>query len=380
MTFARRLPIYLLVDSSSASALKRSEQAIRDFITSLSCDPQALETGYLSVITFASEARQIIPLTELIKVQLRPDQLSPAPSLRSGLMLLRECIEREVRRRTESSKGGFKTLVLIFSSEELTESDRLLADPDKLASFLRIDCGSDFDFRRLNEDLMNVIRSYQPGFDTEMAPESLPLASPPLPPPPPTLVSGHDDENSEPALDAYSRRLPIYVLVDISKSMAGAAMNEATQGLRTLIDDLRMSPRCLETAHISVIVFDQNAQQVNPLTEVIEFQLPPLRMTTEAVPENAFRFLSQCIQRDVRESTPESKGDWKPAVFLFTNGRRPDEFETEARLLQQTLYFLCVVGCGPDADFEMLRRVSEIVVPQASFTGDVVSRFFQITS
>jgi len=170
MTFARRLPIYLLVDTSSASALKRSEQAIRDFISSLRCDPQALETGHLSVITFASEARQIIPLTHLMAFQLQPGQLSPVHSLQSGLVLLRECIEREVRRRTESSKGDYKTLVLIFASEELTESDRLLADPDKLASFVRIDCGSDFDFGRLNEDLMGVIRSYQRSFDTEIAP------------------------------------------------------------------------------------------------------------------------------------------------------------------------------------------------------------------
>jgi len=162
--------------------------------------------------------------------------------------------------------------------------------------------------------------------------------------------------------------------------MAGAAKNEATQGIRTLIDGLRMSPQCLEAAHISVIVFNKKAQQVLPLTEMLEFQLPQLRMTPEAVPENAFRFLSQCIERDVRESTSESKGDWNPAVFLFTKGRLTKEFETEARLLQKSLYFLCVVACGPDANFDMLRRVSETVVPQASFTGDVVSRFFQITS
>jgi uncharacterized protein YegL len=59
MTFAPRLPIYLLVDTSSASALKRAEQAIAIFINEMRCDPQALETAHLSVITFFEMLRRV---------------------------------------------------------------------------------------------------------------------------------------------------------------------------------------------------------------------------------------------------------------------------------------------------------------------------------
>jgi uncharacterized protein YegL len=40
MALIRRLPIYLLVDTSNASALKRSEQAIAILIEEMRHDPQ----------------------------------------------------------------------------------------------------------------------------------------------------------------------------------------------------------------------------------------------------------------------------------------------------------------------------------------------------
>ena len=67
--YIRRLPVYLLIDCSGSMLGERIEavkQGIKSLVTELKGDPQALETAYLSVITFASTARQETALTELM--------------------------------------------------------------------------------------------------------------------------------------------------------------------------------------------------------------------------------------------------------------------------------------------------------------------------
>ena len=64
--YVRRLPIYLLIDTSGSmmgEPIEAVKQGIRTLITELKGDPQAVETAYLSVITFDSHARQLVPLT-----------------------------------------------------------------------------------------------------------------------------------------------------------------------------------------------------------------------------------------------------------------------------------------------------------------------------
>ena len=67
-SYVRRLPVYLLLDCSGSMVgepIEAVKQGVKALLQS-SRDPQALETAYLSVITFDSSARQIIPLTELM--------------------------------------------------------------------------------------------------------------------------------------------------------------------------------------------------------------------------------------------------------------------------------------------------------------------------
>ncbi|MBQ3447385.1 MAG: VWA domain-containing protein, partial [Synergistaceae bacterium] len=70
--YVRRLPVYLLLDCSGSmmgAPIEAVKQGITTLLSELKGDPQALETAYLSVITFESTARQVVPLTELIQFQ-----------------------------------------------------------------------------------------------------------------------------------------------------------------------------------------------------------------------------------------------------------------------------------------------------------------------
>ena len=70
--YIRRLPVYLLLDCSGSmmgEPIEAVRQGVKALLSELKGDPQALETAYLSVITFDSSARQVIPLTELMQFQ-----------------------------------------------------------------------------------------------------------------------------------------------------------------------------------------------------------------------------------------------------------------------------------------------------------------------
>ena len=60
----RRLPVYLLVDTSGSmhgEAIEAVRNGLQVLVSALRQDPYALDTAYLSVITFNSSAQQIIP-------------------------------------------------------------------------------------------------------------------------------------------------------------------------------------------------------------------------------------------------------------------------------------------------------------------------------
>ena len=71
----RRLPVYLLLDTSgsmSGEPIEALKNGVQLMISSLRQNPQAIETAYISIITFDTTAQQLMPLTDLASFQI-PD-------------------------------------------------------------------------------------------------------------------------------------------------------------------------------------------------------------------------------------------------------------------------------------------------------------------
>ncbi|MGH8473151.1 MAG: VWA domain-containing protein, partial [Gammaproteobacteria bacterium] len=63
----RRLPVYLVLDTSgsmSGEPIEAVKNGVQILVSTLRQDPYALETAFLSVITFDSSAKQVVPLTD----------------------------------------------------------------------------------------------------------------------------------------------------------------------------------------------------------------------------------------------------------------------------------------------------------------------------
>ena len=123
------------------------------------------------------------------------------------------------------------------------------------------------------------------------------------------------------------RRLPVYFVIDISESMVGEPIKQVEEGMRSIIQTLRTDPYALETVFVSVIAFAGKAQSIIPLTELYKFYPPEFPIGDGTSLGDALKFLMADIDKSVVKTTMEAKGDWKPLVFLFTDGVPTDSPE-----------------------------------------------------
>ncbi|MBD0370235.1 MAG: VWA domain-containing protein [Pyrinomonadaceae bacterium] len=177
-----------------------------------------------------------------------------------------------------------------------------------------------------------------------------------------------------------SRRLPVYLLLDCSGSMNGEPIEAVRAGVKALIADLKTDPQALETAYMSVITFAGSAQQVAPLTELMMFQEPHLDASGSTSLGEALTQLEQCVDREVKKSTPTQKGDWKPLVFLMTDGQPTDSWEQAADRIKQKRINIIACAAGPGADANLLKRITEEVVILNNLQPDTLKAFFKWVS
>ncbi len=177
------------------------------------------------------------------------------------------------------------------------------------------------------------------------------------------------------------RRLPVYLLVDTSGSMHGEAIEAVRNGLQVMLSALMQDPYALETAYLSVIAFDSSARQLTPLTELTSFQLPNLQANGMTAMGEALSLLADCIQREVVKGSAEQKGDWKPVVFLLTDGAPTDDLDRGINAIRQVKTGTFVVcAAGPGADTGTLKRITETVVSLDTADSSTLKSFFKWVS
>ncbi|ASJ70733.1 TerY-C metal binding domain-containing protein [Granulosicoccus antarcticus] len=162
------------------------------------------------------------------------------------------------------------------------------------------------------------------------------------------------------------RKFPIYLLVDVSESMAGDALTQLENGMRQITADLMQDPHALETAYLSVIAFAGRARTLTPLTELVEFVPPHLPVGGGTGLGCALMHLMDEIDNNVTPGSPERKGDWKPLVFLITDGVPTDDVEPAMRRWQDNYAHrvaIVAVSIGGGGDHNILSRLTDDIIP-----------------
>ena len=166
------------------------------------------------------------------------------------------------------------------------------------------------------------------------------------------------------------RRLPIYMLIDTSESMAGEPIKTVRIGLNMLFSVLERDSQLAQVSWLSAITFGGQAQQVCPLTEFAKLPLPVLSCGGQPKMVKAFELLLVSIDAECVKKTLEHKGDWKPVVLLMTNDRSTEDWSLAAEIIQRKR--LRVSACAPDAstDAEMLSRMPVNVIKLCDTPSD----------
>lgn len=161
------------------------------------------------------------------------------------------------------------------------------------------------------------------------------------------------------------RRLPIYFLVDVSESMVGDPIQQVQDGMRMIIQELRTDPYALETAFVSVIAFAGKAKTISPLTELYKFYPPTFPIGGGTSLGSALNFLMDSMDKELVKTTLEQKGDWKPIIFLFTDGTPTDNtLAAFARWNQKYRRSanIVAISIGDNADTQLLGKISDNVL------------------
>ena len=178
-----------------------------------------------------------------------------------------------------------------------------------------------------------------------------------------------------------ARRLPVYLLLDVSGSMIGEPITAVQNGVQTMVSALMGDPQALESAYLSVITFSNSAEQVVPLTELSQFNPPPLKAGGMTSLGDALKFVAQCADREVVKNTPAVKGDWKPLVFIMTDGGATDDVDKgliEFRKKKWGIVVAC--GAGSGADTSELSKITEAVVSLDTTDSASIAAFFKWVS
>lgn len=177
------------------------------------------------------------------------------------------------------------------------------------------------------------------------------------------------------------RRLPVYLLLDTSGSMSGEPIEAVKNGVQTLISTLRSDPYALETAYLSVITFDSSSRQLVPLTELSMFQMPDIQANGVTAFGEALSLLANKVSTEVTKTTAEEKGDWKPIVFIMTDGGPTDNWQKGlADFKRQKFGMVVACAAGQGADTNILKQVTEIVVQLDTADSSTIKAFFKWVS
>jgi uncharacterized protein YegL len=167
--------------------------------------------------------------------------------------------------------------------------------------------------------------------------------------------------------------------------MRGEPIESVKVGLEMLSGSLRQDPYSLETVHLCVMTFDRDVRVVTPLTPLEAFQVPDIEVPSSGPTHLGLALERLCEEVDasVRRSSDDSRGDWRPILFVMTDGAVSDLMAYEEAIPEvKKRDFASIVACaaGPKAKRAQLELLTDKVVVLETMDTAGFAAFFKWVS
>lgn len=181
------------------------------------------------------------------------------------------------------------------------------------------------------------------------------------------------------------RRLPIYLLIDSSGSMHGEPIESVNVGLSAMLTALRQDPYALETVFLSIITFDSKVKELLHLQSLETAQVDDIELPRSGATHmgEGLNMVCDCVERDVITSTADQKGDFRPMLFVMTDGSPSDTMEFEAAIKRiKGMKFSEIIACaaGPKARQDHLQKFATKTVSLETMDSSGFATYFQWVS
>jgi len=125
----------------------------------------------------------------------------------------------------------------------------------------------------------------------------------------------------------------------------------------------------------------QRRSNTVPLTEIAQFVPPDLQAGGTTHLGAAIKLLMDCIEREVNKSTAQVKGDWKPLIFIMSDGDPSDDHRAFANELKTRRYAnIIALACGDAAPANALKDITESVLQMRDMSPGAFKQFFKWVS
>lgn len=368
------LPVYLVFQTSygmEGEPIEIIRIGLEALLSDLRSDSLARDKVMLSIITYDETAKELVPLTAIDRFT-EPDLVaSGRVSLGAGLELMLSLMNDSV---IEADVGDREPLVFLFSDSLATDDWEKAADEvkksrkgGKVIACTTSEFADDDVLKRFADTVVRLQDTSAETFCSFMkwVSNCIFLIGFGLPP--------------KAEVDPKTRRYPIYLLLDTSASMAGQPIEAARMGLKCLLSDLLSDPHALETCWLSIITFDETAKVLVPLTAIDELNLPNLESSISHSRSlgGALSLLLRYHDRELVKTTSDDKGDYKPLVFIMTDGNPTDFWEQAAgEMKERRLGNMIACSTGPNADEAVLKRITEAVIRLQDCSAGTLGAFF----
>jgi uncharacterized protein YegL len=165
--------------------------------------------------------------------------------------------------------------------------------------------------------------------------------------------------------------------------MIGDPIEQMQDGMAAIIKELRTDPYALETVWISVIAFAGQAKTLAPLQEIISFYPPRFPVGSGTSLSKGLGHLMYELRKNFVKTTYEQKGDWKPIIFLFTDGIPTDTGSdlkaaiTEWKKNWAHTTNLVAISFGNNTDNNLLGELTENILHFNNADTNAYKQFFK---